>query len=129
MASRLKAGMTKIPKSVNERRRSIRIYESLAFKIGHDGFEAEARTVNIGTHGVMCEVDRDIKLMTQLSLSISLPANGSSAKARRVSARGVVVRKEPSANGKFRIAIFFSDLKPKDAQYLKDFIDGRLPRD
>jgi c-di-GMP-binding flagellar brake protein YcgR len=117
----------KIPKSILDRRRSIRIAEKLPFKLGHDGFEIEATSLNISYHGAMFVVDNDIKLMTQLSLGIMVPAG---AKSHRVMAKGVVVRKEPDARtGKFLIAVFFSDIKPKDEKILKDFIDSRIKRD
>lgn len=124
MAARL---TMKTPKPILERRRSVRIAEVLPFKIGHDGFEIEATSLNISYHGAMCVVEKNLKLMTQLSLGISLPNAG---KPRRVVAKGVVVRKERDAHtGKYLIAIFFSDLKPKDQKLLKEFIDGRIKRD
>jgi c-di-GMP-binding flagellar brake protein YcgR len=117
----------KTPKKVLERRRAVRIVESLPFKLGHDHFEIEAISLNISATGAMCVVDTDIKLMTQLSLGVSLP-NGS--KSQRLVAKGVVVRKDRDPRtGKFLIAVFFSDLKPKDKKLLKEFIDGRLKRD
>ncbi len=99
----------------------------MPFRLGHDGFEIEATSLNISYHGAMFLVDKDIKLMTQLSLGITVP-DGS--KSHRVLAKGVVVRKESDTRtGKFLIAVFFSDIKPKDEKILKDFIDGRIKRD
>jgi hypothetical protein len=116
----------KIPKPIQERRRSIRIQESLPFKIGHEGYEIQATTLNIGYHGVMCALDTDMRLMTQLSIAITLPASGKIA-SKKITAKGVVVRKEINPEtGKCYVAIFFSDIKPKDEAYLKEYIDRRL---
>lgn len=117
----------KTPKRILDRRRSVRIAESLPFKLGHDGFEIEATSLNISYHGAMFLVEKEIKLMTQVSLGIMLP-NG--AKPHRVVAKGVVVRREPDErSGKFLVAVYFSDIKPKDEKLLKEFIDGRIQRD
>ncbi len=120
-----------IPEPIRERRRSLRVEESLPFTIGQRGYEIEARTVNIGYHGAMCELDRDIPMMTQLSIALTLPAAGPSGRPRRVSAKGVIVRKERDGipGGKVRVAIFFSDIQPKDEAALREFIDRRLSTD
>ncbi len=118
----------KIPKRILERRRSVRIPEKLVFHIGHQGYDVEAVMVNLSTHGTLCLVERDIPMMTQLKVALSLPwmtPNGS--KEKTLSARGVVVRKDVDASsGKFFIAIFFSDIKPADKKTLEQFIRSRL---
>lgn len=114
------------PKSVADRRRSIRIDERLSFKIGHQDYEAEAVTLNISSRGALCVVDRDIPIMTQLKVALSMPKSGA-VRAKLLSMKGVVVRKEkdPSAK-KFYIAIYFSDIKPADREHLESFIQSRL---
>ena len=86
------------------------------------------KSVNISSHGVMCLVDRDIPLMTQLEIVFSLPvAVNFSSKEKIVKAKGVVVRKEEDAvSDNFFIAIYFSDIKPKDQKVLNEFIAYRL---
>lgn len=120
----------KIPRRILERRRSVRIEESLPFKIGHENYETEAKTLNISDHGAMCEVERDIPIMTQLKVGLTLPASVSTrAKPQTIRAKGVVVRKaEDAANGKFYIAVYFSDISEKDQKTLQDYIDRRLKR-
>ncbi len=117
----------KTPKSILDRRRSIRIDESLPFKLGHEGYEVEATSLNISYHGAMFLVEKEIKLMTQLSLGITIPH---SPKPHVVVAKGVVVRRDrDEKSGKYLVAVFFSDIKPKDEKILKEFIDSRIKRD
>ncbi len=114
----------KVPKKILERRRSIRIEEALAFKIGHESYETEATTVNISSHGAMCLVERDIPIMTRLRIGLTIPGgNSAMAKDKVVQAVGVVVRKERDAeSGKFYIALYFSKVSPKDQKILDEFI-------
>ena len=120
----------KIPKPVMDRRRSIRIAENLPFKIGHSNYEAEAMTVNISGHGALCLVEQDIPVMTQLKVALTLPPLRKSARAKLLTMKGVVVRKERDASSrKFFIAVYFSDIKPEDRQFLEKFIESRLAAD
>lgn len=114
----------KTPKKILERRRSIRVHEALPFKIGHDDYEAQAETVNISEHGALCLVDRNIPLMTQLRLALTIKPAG---RAKTLRMKGVVVRREkdPSAERWF-LAIYFSDIKSEDQETLRRFIEGRL---
>ena len=115
----------KTPKPVLDRRRSIRVAEKLPFRIGHGNYETEAVTVNISVNGVLCIVDRDIPIMTQLKIALTLPTK---PKPKTVTTKGVVVRKEKdAAGGHFYLAIYFSDIKPNDRQSLSQFIESRLP--
>lgn len=120
----------KIPKRIQERRRAVRIEESLPFKIGHQGYDIQVVTLNISTQGAMCLVDRDIPVMTQLEIGFSLPGFGRLRKELNLQAKGVVVRKEKDpGTGKFFIAIYFSELKPKAHKLLSEFIAHRLEKD
>ncbi len=121
----------KIPKPILERRHSIRIEESLPFKIGHHGYDIQATTLNISSRGVMCLVDRDIPLMTQLEIGLSIPGiSTKGSKPRQLLTKGVVVRKEKDPRtGKFLIGIYFSDLKEKQLELLLKFIEHRLKKD
>ncbi|OIO38714.1 MAG: hypothetical protein AUJ72_02010 [Candidatus Omnitrophica bacterium CG1_02_46_14] len=114
----------------SNRRRFIRIEEELPFVIEHQGYEIQAKSVNISTHGVMCRVDRDIPLMTQLEMIFSLPIVVKfSAKDKIVKAKGVVVRKEEDAvSDKYFIAVYFSDIKLKDQKILNEFIEYRIKK-
>ena len=115
-------------KKISDNRRSIRILEELPFVIGHQGYEIQAKSVNISSNGVMCLIDRDIPLMTQLEVVFSLPVVVNfSSKEKIVKAKGVVVRKEEDAvSERFFIAVYFSIIKPKDQKVLDEFIAYRL---
>lgn len=114
--------------AAHERRRSVRINETLPFVIGHEGFEVEAVTVNLSALGAMCRVARAIPMMTQLKVALSLPSdNGHRPKTVRM--KGVVVRKEKDpAVDAYLIAIYFSDMKSEDRLVLEDFIKHRSRR-
>ena len=120
----------KIPKPLMERRRSVRIAEGLPFTIGHRDYESElVMAVNISAHGVLCLVERGFPLMTQLKVTLSLPdAHKKGLRSPQViSMKGVVVRKEKITSGKnYLLAIYFSDIKPRDQHFLEKFIEGRL---
>ncbi len=116
----------KIPKPILERRRCIRIDEALPVQLGREGFDAEAKTVNISATGTLCLIDLDIPLMTKLSIALSIPAHGKSAK-KTIKIKGVVVRKDrDSSSSGFWTAIFFSDIKPDDQRLLQNYIDYRV---
>jgi len=104
------------------------VAESLPFKIGHHGYEIEAVTVNIGIHGAMCFVNKDIPVMTQLNIGLSLPTvSGGSPRPRKIRLKGVVVRKEKMpAESRYCIAVFFSECKPADQKILEKFIYSRI---
>ena len=111
-------------KNVSDRRRSARIAESLPFKIGHEGYEIAAMTVNISAHGAMCVVDRAIPVMTRLRVALTLPA---SSKEKVIHATGVVVRNEADPDSdKHFIALYFSQIKPADQKVLNQHIEQRL---
>ena len=118
------------PKPVMERRRSIRLAEKLPFKIGRQDYEAQAVTVNISAHGVLCLLDKEFPLMTQFKLALTLPSGRPGAEAKTLSMKGVVVRKDKDGlSGQFVHAIYFSDIKPADRRFLEKYIESRLPAD
>ena len=117
----------KTPKPILDRRRSVRVYESVPFKIGHAGYEAQAETVNISAHGALCIVDKNIPLMTQLAVAVTLPGAGSSKRGKTLKLKGVVVRRDKDPDSeRYFLAIFFSDIKAEDQEALHRFIEGRL---
>lgn len=116
----------KTPKPILDRRRSIRVDERLPFKIGHESFESEATTLNISAHGALCLVDKDIPVMTQIRLSISLPGKGK-AKPKAIRLKAAVVRKEKqSPDGPYLVALYFSDISDSDKEHLQKYIESRL---
>lgn len=118
------------PKKILERRTSVRIEEVLPFQIDHNGYEIEAKTVNISAHGAMCLVDKEIPTMTQLDIVLTLPPTQKPKQAaKKIRAKGIVVRKEsdPDSDG-FLIAIYFSDMKEPSRLILEKFIENRLAK-
>lgn len=122
----------KTPKAILERRRSIRVDEALPFKIGHGGYETLAQTVNISAHGALCLVERNIPLMTQLAVALTIPATskkagGSGGRGKTLRLKGVVVRREKDpASERWFLAIFFSQISSEDQTTLRRFIESRL---
>ena len=119
------------PKRILERRRSVRIDENLLFRIDHEDYEAEVRTLNISRSGALCLVDRNIPLMTRLKIGLTVPLANSSARVKEhtIRLKGVVVRKEEDkVTGKFYMAVYFSDISPDDQRFLQDYIDRRLKK-
>jgi c-di-GMP-binding flagellar brake protein YcgR len=116
----------KTPKPILERRRSVRLHEALPFKIGHAGYETIAKTVNISPHGALCMVDKNIPLMTQLAVAVTLPVKGAK-RGKTLRIKGVVVRREKDpALDRYFVAIYFSEIKSQDQDTLRRFIEGRL---
>jgi c-di-GMP-binding flagellar brake protein YcgR len=110
-----------------KRRRSVRVHETLPFKIGHADYEAVAKTVNISLHGALCLVDKNIPLMTQLAVALTLPG-GRGKRSKVLRMKGVVVRREKDpALERFFVAIYFSHIKAEDQEALRRFIDSRHP--
>lgn len=107
--------------SIPERRATFRIQEVLPFQIGHQGYDIEARTVNIGTNGALCRVERDIPVMTQLNVGLRLSSS------KKVSAKGVVVRsqKDPGSRDTL-IAIYFNEISDRDQSLLREYITSRM---
>lgn len=128
MAARL--AVMRTPKRILERRRWVRIEEALPFRIGHAAYETETVTINISAHGALCLVEKDIPVMTKLDLVLSLPPlSGFYSKTRAIRLRGVVVRKEEDPAGAgFRLAVYFSGVRPDDQRLLQEFIRLRSKR-
>ncbi len=129
MASRLGRFMKDdLPKRILDRRRAIRLYESLPFQIGHKGYEIQAVSINISSTGIYCLMDKDISMMTKLDLCLFLPS-AQKRKARKIRVEGVVVRKQKDqVTEKFYVAIYFSKLKPADQKFLNEYIQRRLKK-
>lgn len=116
------AGMT-----AQERRRAPRIPERISFSIGQDGREIRTETQNISTAGAYCLTDQFIAPMTKLQLRLELPHG---AKPVKIACEGVVVRAEPvvqhPGQGKFHLAVFFSDMSERDRAAISKWVQSRL---
>lgn len=111
----------RIPKPILERRRAVRIDDALPFKVGLEGFEQEASTLNISSTGAMCLLDKEVPMMTKLRVAINLESK------KILHVKGVVVRKEKDlATEKFQVAIFFSEINASDREALERYIAFKL---
>ncbi len=116
-----------IPKPIQDRRRSLRVEERIAFKIGTKDFEIEAETINISKGGALCILNKPVAAMTKLDIALSLPPYKKSAYSKKtIYLKGVVVRcQEGSERNKYYTAIYFSEGQPSDLKSLGDFIQSR----
>ncbi len=116
-------------RSINERRGDPRLDNNIPVKIcQEDGGDLVAETQNISRSGVYCRVSKRIEPMTKLKihLLLSSPEEGKK-ETRKVSCEGVVVRSEPIKDGEgYHLAVFFSDITKRDAEYITDYVDAYL---
>lgn len=113
---------------INERREDPRLDNNIPLKIcGEDG-DLVAETQNISRSGAYCHVDKNIDPMTKLKIHLLLMTPGEGKKeARKVSCEGVVVRCQPDLDGKgYQLAVFFSDITKRDAEYITDYVSAHL---
>jgi len=115
-------------RSINERRGDPRLDNNIPVKICQEGGDLVAETQNISRSGVYCRVNKRIEPMTKLKihLLLSSPEEGKK-ETRKVSCEGVVVRSEPIKDGEgYHLAVFFSDITKRDAEYITDYVDAYL---
>jgi len=115
-------------RSINERRGDPRLDNNIPVKICQEGGDLVAETQNISRSGVYCRVNKHIEPMTKLKihLMLSSPEEGKKG-ARKVSCEGVVVRSEPIEDGEgYHLAVFFSDITKRDAEYITDYVGAYL---
>jgi hypothetical protein len=113
------------PRSVNERRKDPRLENNIPVKICQEGGDLVTETLNISRSGAYCCVNTPIALMTKLKIHLLLSfPKGEKSSAKKISCEGVIVRSEPASDdGKYNIAIFFSEITQRDAEYITDYVD------
>lgn len=115
-----------------ERRRHNRIAERLPFKVMDNVSTIVTETINISASGAYCQVDRYIAPMSKVSLVLLVPLRLKNNKtvSRKLNCKGVVVRAEKSKNseGKFNIAVFFTQMKDADLRNINRYVESRLPQ-
>lgn len=113
-----------------DRRRHIRILDRLSFKLADNLSVIATQTINISISGAYCEIDRYIAPMTKVNITLLVPlrlkSNKISSKTLRM--EGVVVRTEKSENseGRFSIAVFFTQAKEADLKNIRLYIESQL---
>ena len=108
-----------------ERRKSPRADNKIAFKFSHEDGDIITETVNISRSGVSCRVNKFIEPMMKVKVNFLLPVK-SSAKStnKRITCHGIVVRTELVSTDKdfYNVAIFFSEIASKDAEKIDDYV-------
>lgn len=109
-----------------ERRRHFRLEHNVPVKISSADLDIVTETSNLSCSGAFCRINKFIAPMTKLKLNLLLPIRkNNKIVTKHVHCEGVVVRAESvSTDDYFETAIFFSDITPKDAQVIHDFVDS-----
>jgi hypothetical protein len=115
-------------KPTHERRKDPRLKNNIPVKICQEDGDLIAETQDISRSGAYCHVDKYIAPMTKLRVHLLLSSSESGKKKpRKVSFDGVVVRSEPVLEGAgYHIAIFFSDISKRDADFITDYVSLHL---
>jgi len=114
-----------------ERRRAKRVDANLAITITGGPEEAQGKTLNISTNGVLFQSPRFMDVLTkvQFELVIPPPASAPGSKEERVEIDGVVVRVEPETEDStvefYSIAVFFTFVSKSSQDVLNRFIKSR----
>lgn len=118
-------------KSLYERRKDPRLENNIPVKICQEGGDLVTETKNISRSGAYCCVNQYIAPMTKLKVHLLLSApGGEKSAAKKISCEGVVVRSEPMPDEKnYSIAIFFNNIKKRDAECLSDYVKTYLQND
>jgi len=119
------------PKAIHERRRDPRLENNIPVKICQDDGDFVTETLNISRSGAYCCVDAPVALMTKLKIHLLLSfPKGTKTEVKKISCEGVVVRSEAVANqGKYNVAIFFSEITERDAEYITDYVDTYMKKE
>ncbi len=117
--------------SSHERRKDPRLDNNIPVKICREDGDIVTETQNISCSGAYCRVNQYIAPMTKLKIHLLLSASKSGkGVSKKISCEGVVVRSQPAPNGgQYHIAIFFSDIKRRDAECITDYVDIYLTVD
>ena len=109
-----------------ERRQHPRLEHNIPVKISAEDLDIVTETMNLSCSGAFCRINKRIEPMTKLKVHLLLPLRkNNKITAKKITCQGIVVRAQavPDADY-FDTAIFFSDISPKDAQTIHDFVDS-----
>ncbi|MBI3991432.1 MAG: PilZ domain-containing protein [Candidatus Omnitrophica bacterium] len=110
-----------------ERRKHPRVKVEFSGNLSHDANVIPATTKDISCSGACCVVDKHIKPMTRVEVTLVVPGKG---KPRNIKCQGVVVRCEPleKLNGKglCRIGIYFVDIGRQEQEYINRYIQQAI---
>lgn len=111
-----------------ERRKYPRINKRLSLKVKGNTFNLVTETQNLSLSGVYCQIDKDIELMTKVSILLFLPVKGrdNQESTNHVRCKGVVVRVEKIEDGRSNIAVFFNDIKETDKNIIRQYLESHF---
>lgn len=119
---------------MDERRRFPRAATQIPIRIIQTTAEGayEIQSHDLSGSGVSCEVDQFLPLMAKLQLTLLLPSTDGQHAPQRIVCEGAVVRVEPlravaEGRARFRVAIFFTDIRPADRQRIVRHVERHLP--
>ena len=107
------------------RRRDERYDRNVPLRVGHDTVDGvRAESINISTRGLYCKVSRYVQPFSKTRVCLELPFAARDAEA--LECDGVVVRVEPDVEApgvdEYRLAIYFLNLDPAQADLIEDFL-------
>ncbi len=111
-----------------ERRKHVRLEKNIPVKISSDEFDIVTETKNLSCAGTYCRLNKYIEPMTKLGLQLLIPyKKNNKIVTQKVTCEGVIVRIE-SQEGQsyYNAAIFFNDIRPKDARFIERYIHSTL---
>ncbi|MBF0595033.1 MAG: PilZ domain-containing protein [Candidatus Omnitrophica bacterium] len=115
-------------KAMVEKRQHPRVEHSVPVKISALAGDVVTETRNISRSGAFCRVSKYLEPMTKLKITLLLPVKkDGKVTTKKIICTGVVVRTEniPYEDA-FNVAVFFSDITPRDSRILADHVAGVL---
>ena len=118
---------TQLPLS-HEKRRHTRLDTNIPLKISSDNGDILTETKNISCSGAFFRVSQRLEPMTKLRIYLLLPIpKNDKVITKKIICQGVIVRSQIAEDShSYDIAVFFSDIAPKDSRTINDFIEGML---
>jgi len=114
--------------SSHEKRKHLRVEHSIPVKISCDHADILTETKNLSCSGAYCRVSQWIEPMTKLKIHLLLPLRKSDKlTTKKITCQAVVVRVQAVVGEEYYdTAIFFSDIAPKDARTINEFVESLL---
>ncbi len=118
---------TSLPLS-HEKRRHPRLESNVPVKISSDHGDILTETKNISCSGAFCRVNQRLEPMTKLKVHLLLPLRkNDKVTTKKIACLGVIVRVQAAEAGEYYdTAIFFSDIAPKDARTINEFVESMM---
>ena len=109
-----------------EKRRHLRVEQNIPLKISSELGDILTETKNLSCSGAYFCVEQRLEPMTKLKVHLLLPLRKSNkVTTKKITCQGVVVRAKAVSNEKYYdTAIFFSDIAPKDARTISEFVES-----